>query len=342
MKVLITNDGPTAHYYIRLGLQRAFQACGIECHIHDLGSRSMFDVMDTFNPDILMTQTYNVNDEIIKCIQERPNLRVAMKASDWGTITPEVLSKGFPVLVANEKEIARIKYLKETTGQPEFFYIHYHPDYISNTHNLWELNVGIPTIAMMNAADVYDYTNGQDRVPFRTDLFFIGGYWGYKAKTLDKYILPLAERYKMKIFGNQPWPIPQYCGFVETPYVRDLMKSAKICLNVHEPHSQVYGYDIIERPFKYGINRCFVISDYVEGLKKLFPTQIAYAKTPEEFVTEIDYFLAHPRMARNLADRLFDEVFSKHTYFDRVKTLLGQFGYDLNIYPIKEKLKGKI
>ena len=75
MKILISSDGPHAHYYIRLGWGRAFEASGHKVYIWDIASKPAFDAFDEFEPDLFMGQTYNLNDAVYKCIKNRPHLK---------------------------------------------------------------------------------------------------------------------------------------------------------------------------------------------------------------------------------------------------------------------------
>ncbi len=85
------------------------------------------------------------------------------------------------------------------------------------------------------------------------------------------------------------------------------------------PHSQVYGYDIIERPFKILANGCFMISDYVEGLAKLIPNGYVSAKTPEEFEHLLDFYIAASSERWPFATLGKQDVLDSHTYFHRIK-----------------------
>jgi len=100
--------------------------------------------------------------------------------------------------------------------------------------------------------------------------------------------------------------------------------SAKICPNLSEPHSQEFGYDVVERPFKLLSNKCFVISDYVTDMHKLFPHEIVYGKNPEDFMQKIKMWLGDDMAneRRKLAQAGHFEVMRKHTYFHRIMDVM--------------------
>lgn len=320
MKILIANDGPFAHKYIRLGLARAFSACGHEAIIWELGQKSAFDMFDEFEPEIFYCPTYHLTDDIIKCLKERPYTKVACKASDWGIAQKDMDLNEYPILVANQKEIDTVLKLKDEIGKPDFVDIHYHQSSVNLTHSYW-IDNGIKAIGLLSAADINDYIHGVSKPELECDIAFVGGYWPYKSKTLNKWLIPLChpkENYKIKIFGNQPWGVPQYCGFIPTEEMRNLFASAKICPSISEPHSQVYGHDIIERPFKLLSCKAFVISDYVKSMEdNVFGDNLLYAKTPEEFKEKINFYLKNLDLRQEYIDKGYQHVINHHTYFHR-------------------------
>lgn len=325
MRVLIANDGPFAHYYERLGIARAFSAMGWECELWDINKRSAFDAFDEKNPDIFIGQAFNLTKGHIKCFKERPNLKIALKAGDWSPFTDSIDKGTYPILRASKKEIELTKELANL-GNPLSLFVHYTQKSVNKTHENW-LNLGINVISMMNGADVFDYTNGIPREEYKCEVGFVGGNWAYKSKTLDPYMvnLCLKNKHKIKIFGNQPWGVPQYCGNLPNEQVKHFFSSCDICPSISEKHSQDFGYDIIERPFKLLANKCFVISDYVKDLEELIPDGIVYAKTPALFETLVTEYLKKPELRNQIAETGYKNVINHHTYFHRVAGLLDSF-----------------
>lgn len=329
MKILIANDGPTAFYYIRTGLARAFNAGGHEVMMWDIHKKPVFDMFDEFEPDLFLGQTYNTLPPLIKAIKERPHMKVIMKAADWGPKIDKIPLDDFGILTASRTEQYCILDLYEETGKPDYLHIYYHPDYVEETHGYW-IDKGIPVHSHMLGADIFDYTNGKRMEHLVSDLTFIGGYWSYKAQNIDSYLLPLchSNNYKIKIFGNAHWPVVQYCGYIPTEMAKHALASATICPQLHEPHSTYYGFDMSERTFKLLSNKCFVISDYVEGLYKLFGENLVMAKTPEEFKKLVDHYLKNPDERQQFIDAGYKEVMNNHTYFHRVKDIFNNLNLE--------------
>lgn len=349
MRILISIDNYSAHYFIRLGIARAFTVAGHDVTLWDINKKPVYDAFDELEPQLFIGQTYNLNNGLIQCISERPWMKVIMKGADYGYNNFKTKGK-YPVLQATEQEIDNVDTLKERVGKPDFIYVHHHPDWLEDTHGYWEKDLGVKTASLLNAADIFGYTNGVYKEEFASDICFIGSRWPYKAQVLDKYLLPLCEsnKYNIKIFGGGGWDgIPQYCGHIDDKYVPDILASSKICVNLHEPHSQDLHYDVIERPFKLLSNKCFVLSDEVLGLRRLFPSgEIAFANTPESFASKIDYYLENKRAREMAAEAGYNKTIAHHTYLDRAVQICQELDMDYMVdeiidtkYNIIQRLK---
>lgn len=345
MRICLQNNNYTAHYYINLGLARALTALGHECVLWDSNQKSAYDAFDEFEPHIFMGQTYNLDPNIVKCCIERPAMKLFMRAFDYSEFSNNVLCY-YPIGYISAKECIYANELREA-GLDLVLHNHYTQSSIEKTHANW-INDGFNVKSSLLAADLFSFYNGKKRKEFESDICFIGGRWGYKALTLDKYLVSLCApeyNYNIKIFGNQSWGIPQYCGPAPDGSEADLLASAKICPNLSEPHSQKYGYDIIERPFKILSNQCFCISDYVQDLVDLIPHGIVYAKSSDEFKTKVEYYLDHPEEREDIALVGFEEVYQNHTYFERAVEIFRYLDLHQaadNAELIKEDIKGSL
>jgi len=331
MKILISNDGRHAHYYQRMAWSNAFQACGFQVGFWDIGNTPAFDVFDKFEPDIFMGQAYNLDDATIKCIKERPHLKVALRAGDWGDQTKEIDHEKFNILTTTTKEVKMLEELKNQTGQPEFIHIHYAPEAIAHTHQYY-WNIGIKPVSLMMCADTFSYSNAKFDPELECDIGFVGGFWPYKGQVIEPYLFPVLHplnKYRTKIFGNQPWRVNQYCGVISDNKTKDLFVSAKICPNLSEPHAQAYGFDINERIFKILYAGGFCISDNVEGYK-MFGDGIVIADSPKDFREKIEYHLNTDEGRMLMPEIMYKGqkiVKENHTGFHRVAQILNEFGY---------------
>tara|TARA_R100000951_G_scaffold38119_1_gene32356 strand:- start:713 stop:1774 length:1062 start_codon:yes stop_codon:yes gene_type:complete len=330
MKILICGDGRHAHHYQRMAWANAFISSGFEVAYWDFNQHPAFDVFDHFEPDIFLGQSYNLDAATIKCIYERPHLKVGLRTGDWGDHAALVDRSKYNILFCSTKERQILQKLKEETGQPEFVHIHYTPEAVQWTHNYFE-TIGIRTISLMMCADVGSYSDGIYDPALECDIGFVGGYWPYKGQVINKYLFPLLDpigNYRVKIFGNQPWPVNQYCGAIHDEHVKNLFASASICPNLSEPHAQEFGFDVNERIFKILYAGGFCISDNVEGYRSIFGDSVPLADSPEHFKELIDHYLANPEERQKLSIAGQEIVKQNHTSFHRAAQILSEFGFE--------------
>ena len=329
MRILISTDGPHAHLYIRQAWGKVFSQMGHQVSFWDVSTKSVFDAFDEFEPNIFMGQTYNISKGLIKCIKERPHLKVAMRASDWGDIQDDIDLEKYPILVAQEEEKKMLEQLKKETGKPDFVHNHYTQKWIDVTHNKWK-DIGIKPVSLIHAAAIFDFHPKPQLEVLQCDIGFVGGYWPYKSRTLDPYIVDLCHpvgQYKIKIFGSN-WPVAQHHGVIATENMSSLFSSATVCPNVSEAHSQDFGYDIIERPFKVLSSGGFCISDYVESMaEEVFNNgEVVFAKTPKEFREKIEHYINNPDERIEHMKKGYESVMRNHTYFERVSDIFKNLG----------------
>lgn len=328
MKILICSDGRHAHYFQRVSWANAFIQAGHEVFLWDKKTTSAFDAFDKSQPDIFLGQAYNLDKPTIKCIKERPHLRVGLRAGDWGNHEKNVDKSRFNILFCSDQEKRTLEELKNETGAPDFVHIHYPEWAVEQTHNHFE-SIGIKAVSLMMCADTTAYGLGEKREELLCDIGFVGGYWPYKGIIIDQYLMPLLHpvgKYNVKIFGNQPWPANQYCGMIQDEKAKDLFASAKICPNLSEPHAHEFGFDVNERIFKVLFAGGFCITDNVKGYE-LFGDGIVVADSPSDFKDKIDYYLQNQDEADEIRKRGYDIVKANHTNYHRAAQIMDLFGY---------------
>jgi len=197
----------------------------------------------------------------------------------------------------------------------------------------WTTKLGIPWVPMPNAGDstIYKKVDDNDRY----DIVYLGGRWDYKAKNIDKYLLPILKRtnsvgctYSYKVCGWGGWPsdIPN-SRLPETPGADvALYGSGTIAPCVSEPHTSVYGIDLPERVFKAALCGCLTIHDFVPGFAERFMPSVIVAKDEHEYATLIEEW-QHRRDMRDRAELQRREVLNGHTYFHRMAGLLNALGF---------------
>lgn len=165
------------------------------------------------------------------------------------------------------------------------------------------------------------------------DIAYLGAYLPKKRNAFDEILMPLARKYRVGIFGPY-WTtadsvlracskLGKTVGFrrgvewVERrrvqipPHEENLLySSAKICVNFHEraPDGGQPHYIVNQRAFKIPACGGFQLCDHVPALRRYFdPDEVVMAEDPKEWMSLVDYYLAHEdermRIQRKGADR---------------------------------------
>ncbi len=330
MKIL-AEYSPGGSVSVRSGWGHVFRYMGHEFLFWEPSrGKPAFDIFAEFEPDIFLSCTYSIDRAISKCIASRPGMKVALFASAWGPYIDDINLKEFPIVVVNDEEKRTIERLKKETGRPDFVFIHVSDRYLEGTMGGWS-SIGVRPVGVLNAADLFLYRPTRPKPELACDAAMVGGFWPYKATNLIPWVFPLchpSSGLSVKIFGNSPWPIPNYLGQLSQEDERALYSTASVCINISEPHSTSFkmGWDTIERPYKLLACKSFVVSDYVpEMANEIFGNrEIVYATTPAEFKELIQYYVSNPELRTQFTERGYNKVIADHTYFDRVAKMLAE------------------
>jgi hypothetical protein len=330
MKILIRHEHNASHY-IYTGIQNAFLELGHECLFWGSSDVAAFDIFDIFQPDLFIGQGYHLDRATIKCIKLRPDMKVLLKVGCWGPVCDDVDTEKYPILMQTEEEIRNVERVASSLSAIKnlvlFNYVH--PNRKDYLMAAWEETVA-KTIGLLPAANISECSSGKYNESLRCDIGFVGGYWPYKGQNLDKYIIPLCfpvGKHNVKIFGNQPWPVPQYMGLASDKTVRNLFASALICPNVSEPHANAFGFEVNERIFKLAASKSFFISDPIASLTEDIFTkdEAVVAEHPEQFHTLVEEAINNPDVREKHIDACYETVIKHHTYKNRVQQILESF-----------------
>jgi hypothetical protein len=328
MKILCeyTDCGPS---YVRTGWGRVFTALGHEFYFWRPEVKPAFDIFAEVEPDLFLGTTYGVDRAVAKCVAARPHMKVALYCSAWGRLADDMPEETYPITRVRRGEKDAVARLKETCGKPDFVFSHVTDRFLDPVFGGWR-TIGVEPAGILNAADTFAYTGGTRREEFACDVAFVGGYWPYKSRNIDRYLLPLCHPESglaVKVWGNQPWPVANYLGLLDDAEQKDVYASATVCPSVSEPHSTDIGYDVVERPFKVLAAGGFCVSDAVAEMADVFPAEtLVQAATPAEFRGQVHHFVRRPDERQAWVGRGRAHVLANHTYFHRVSqmfTLLG-------------------
>jgi hypothetical protein len=316
---------------VRAGWIRAFNHLGHQAAFWKPQLKSIHDAWSEFRPDLFIGTTYDLDDAVEKCIRAHPQTRVALFASAWGDMADALPEAEFPIVRVTEQEKRRLSRLREM-GRPDLVFIHCAEKNVEGVLGGWR-SIGITPAGIMNAADLAVYQPGHLRPELLCDASICGARWPYKARNLDRYILPLLDLdLRIRIYGRGGWQgIPAYLGQLEDGREADLFASSSVCLNVSEPHSTDarYGSDIIERVFKVMACGGFLLSDHVDEMASVFGEGVVVTvKTPAEYEEKLRHYLKNPEERQAIAARGQSVVLSQHTYHHRAVEFFRYLGLD--------------
>lgn len=331
-----------ASTFIRTGWKNAFEKAGHNFVFFPEHS-NVFDLFNLYgSSDILIGTTYNLNNSLFKLIQRNPQMKVILFGSAYGKVSDELDLNVYPIDYAKQQEIENIEKLKKETGKPDYIFIHTPDFFVDNMLGYWKSKIGIDIFGLMNAADTTIYRKTENKNNrFSCDIGYVGGYWPYKARSLDKYLIKLCNNkskdFNIKIFGNG-WNIPQFLGSLDFTEDNLVFNNSKICPNISEEHSLIIP-DFIERLFKIPVSGGFLISDNVKNIEHIYPNNILPTfNNYDEFVELIEFYLKNESLRESIQKLQKNNILDKHTYFDRISSMLKYLGFEKESIEI---LKGK-
>lgn len=344
MKIICQYAG-SAHHSIRLSWINALRFAGHEVYWWRKDKEPIYDVVDKWGPvDWLICESYTLDRATCNIIAQNPEMKVTFVASDFGEESDTVDPKKYHILFARDDEVKLIEKLRAETGKPDFVHCHYFQPYLDITHKHWKDKLGIDYWQLPCCGDVFEYLGGEVKQEYECDGCFLGSWWPYKNINIEKYILPLChpiDKFKLKIFGANPWPVVQFHGALDYGLEKHLFASSKICMNTHEPHStDLNGGDINERAYKCALAGKFVLEGGKVNsmLSHLFKNgEIDYALTGKEYQEKFEFYLKNPELRESKAAAAQKVVLKDHTAFDRFSLLFEKLGLPGEAQKMRDK-----
>lgn len=323
MKFLCAHEEMASHF-IYGGLGEALRDLGHTFGFWRPTQLPAIPVFDEYKPDVFIGQAYNLDKPLIKALNRHPEVKVVLKVGIWGSLGDIIDTAQYPVLMKSDKELEAVSQLHDPSSIIYFNYCH--GKRIEDIIGHWSRTYAGKLWGFLPAANTKIYYPTTPDDSLKSDFAFIGGYWPYKAQNLNKYIIPLCHpvgKYNIKIFGNQTWPVPQYMGLITDEMVAKLLCSATICPNIHEPHSNQYGFDVVARLFNICACKGFCITDEVASITEdiFLDNEVISIGTPREFREKSAYFLAHPDERIPYMEKAYSTVMKHHTYLNRAMEL---------------------
>ena len=181
---------PCGPSFVLNGWARGFQALGHQWVFHD--ERQPLHDLFASPVDLYLGTTYDVDRPLVHCLERQPACKVVLYASAWGDLPARIDPREFPIDRVQPREKALMGLLRERTGKPDLVWLHLADKRVESILGGWR-QIGCQPVGLLNAADTFSYWGGQHDPELACDVAFLGGYWKYKARSLDPYLLPLCH-----------------------------------------------------------------------------------------------------------------------------------------------------
>jgi len=189
----------------------------------------------------------------------------------------------------------------------------------------WEDRENIKWIPMPTAADRTIFSDLN--ISKEYDIVYLGGRWGYKAKTIDAFLLPLLKTFKSnKVCGWGDWP-PGVCSArIPNDVVNEFLNSGRVGPCISELHTHKNGIDVPERVWKLALCGVPSVHDSVPTLHNVYKSAVV-AKDPTDFSNLCGKLLSDSDFYNQVANDQTSEVLKNHTYHHRLSRLLHDLGF---------------
>lgn len=301
MKILLSNTYNMNENKILLGIGLVLTSCGHNVIIWDTNKKSTFDAFDEFEPDLFFTQLETLNKGMIKCMLERPQMRVVCKI--------------FAHYHANDEHKQLIDNMVDA-GQSNLIYTSHSNETLFDA---WT-DHGIDVIPIMNAANIFNSVGGVKKQQLNSELLLMQDKHAFTEPAIKEFFnqfLDINFKHTIKVFGHGDWVGETYCGILPDILHKDAHASTDIC--IHLNHSD----DIEQNLFDLLSMGTFCISNYKDVLEKILPDELILVNNAEEMRDTVDHFFRYPDERSSFIAKAYVHVIQNHTYFNRVDDIFN-------------------
>jgi spore maturation protein CgeB/2-polyprenyl-3-methyl-5-hydroxy-6-metoxy-1,4-benzoquinol methylase len=196
-------------------------------------------------------------------------------------------------------------------------------------------NIDVPVIKIcLTAFKNEKYYTIMDLFLKEPSAFWRGVYYYIHAKgsvVMRQYILDSIGGVDIHVYGASPWKKERLHFHDPIPYNRltEVYQKHPINLNISSLQLET---SVNNRVFDGFASKAFVLSDYKEDMKMIFPNhwEAISFKNLEELATKGEYFLTHAQERKEIIDDLHLEIINKHTYKHRASEVIKEVTTHLN------------
>lgn len=330
LNVLITNSKSGAFYEIAVGWKNALSAGGHKAELWNGDERTWHN----YRPDLFIGDS-SWKQNFFR-LRKKYNTKISIHVNPY--CSEKIQARGGP-LINEPKENIQWTVIQS----PDMVFGYGLQEDMDKYWSFWRDKHGIALVGMPNAADSLKYKSADPDPAHKCDIGWVGGYWPYKAQNIDKYLIPVVRKFRAIWYG---WSGPKdiWKGKATQQQITKLFNSAKICPSVVEPHTTIYGIDIPERMFKIAACGALVILDPTHGIGRYFSLEsVVLASNPKEYHQLCEKYIKMDEIERTKqARKMQREVLQKHTYLNRIQTLLNSLGFNKEAQAYDALIKSQV
>lgn len=184
---------------------------------------------------------------------------------------------------------------------------------------------GLPLVSLPLACDASVYVQGASAEVAPVPMAFVGGYWRYKARQLDPYLLPHAQA--LHVWGYQPWPYGTWGGRLPLAHEGPLYRQAAVSPVINEPHASAMGIDLNERVFKVLGAGGLAVTDASPAYRDWFGAdELLVPGSRQEFHAVVREVMSGSGAFEAWRTRGTQAVLARHTYEARARAFCRAMG----------------
>jgi Glycosyl transferases group 1 len=329
--VIAKGIAATQHY--RMGYARVLASMGADVTIWDPQVRPAADLFVEQSFSHLLLGTWELTPSVVRNVIDK-GTKLFLWAPNKGLGDKDVdLNNPLDtVQIATQTEVDLVEKLERAGAVREVF-SYYHHKHLDYTHTTWQ-EMGISTIGLPLAADLFMYPLTKPDPNIASDFAFVGGRWVQKAACLDPYILPLCHPsmgLSGKIYGSGHWPVPNHLGWISDELVPKLFASSKVCPCVYEPIATLHKEDLSERVYKVVSSGGFPVSQDVPALRDMWTKDEVVSVPLESFHETVWHFCKYPEERLPFMKRAIKRSYAEHNYHRRMRRVFEFWGETKNV-----------
>ncbi|AIQ65876.1 hypothetical protein PSTEL_24970 [Paenibacillus stellifer] len=239
---------------------------------------------------------------------------------------PEIF-KPIPELPVMESAIAFVGTIKDIANR-SVSQDHRINDFVEDIIASKLRNIDVPVLKLCLAAfEEEKYSFIRNLFTVKPEVFWAQVYYPIHAKgsvVMRKHVLDSIGGVDIHIYGASPWSKPAVHFHNPVPYTELTRVYQSYPLNLNVSSLQLES-SVNNRVFDGFASQAFVLSDYKEDMKLIFPDHWEFVsfRNLEEMAVKGDYYLTHPQERKEIVQDLYQEVIQKHTYKHRAEEIIN-------------------